>query len=236
MHPCYWLALDCREQTLEPEQAAEIHDEYDIEVSSQTPEIRNHRLGQTMSQLVHIPVGEAGSRAFEEWCNQAIKIVFAGGLRNVVLKPNGNSVQRRDVVGTNHGQTPAWKRILDDYGSRQVLFEVKNYTDLIGGDEYRQVLSYLCNTYGRLGFIITRSDTIDLEKGKELDWMREIYLNHEHRLVIKLPAKVLIGLLSKLRNPQKHDATDEALDGLLDLYERRYLSLPSGKHRKKALT
>lgn len=233
VHPCYWLALDCVEQPLTPEEAAEIHDEYDIEVSSQTREIRNHRLGQVMNQLTSIPVGDTGAHQFEEWCEQAIKIVFAGNLRNIALKPNGNSIQRRDIVGTNYAQTPAWKRILEDYQSRQIIFEAKNYTNLVGSDEYRQMLSYLCNNYGKSGFIVTRAENTDLEKGKELDWMREIYFNHDHRLIIKLPAKFLVNLLSKLRSPQKHDAADEALNGLIDLYERRYLNLPTQKRAKK---
>lgn len=225
VHPCYWMALDCSQQTMEPEQAAEIHDEYDIEVNSETPEIRAQRLGQTMSRLTTIPLGLPGATDFEDWCEQSIKIVFAGGLRNIALKPNGNATQRRDIVGTNHGPTPAWKRILQDYDSRQVIFEVKNYQENLGRDEYRQMLSYLSNSYGKLGFIITRSEKIELEKGQELDWMKEMYFNHDKCLIIKLSGRFLQNLLSKLRNPQKHDAADDAIDGLLDMYERRYLSL-----------
>jgi hypothetical protein len=71
------------------------------------------------------------------------------------------------------------------------------------------------------------------KKGQELDWMREIYLNHEKRLIIKLTAKFLNGLLGKLRSPQKHDAADEALDGIIDLYELRYLSLQSTRKKHK---
>ncbi len=63
--------------------------------------------------------------------------------------------------------------------------------------------------------------------------MREIYFNHEKRLVIRLTAKFLHGLLGKLRSPQKHDAADEALDGIIDLYELRYLSLQSTKKKRK---
>jgi hypothetical protein len=122
---------------------------------------------------------------------------------------------------------------LDDYESRHIIFEAKNYATPVGRDEYRQMLSYPCNNYGRLGFIITRAEKMDLEKGQELDWMREIYFNHERRLIIKLTAKFLHSLLGKLRSPQKHDAADEALDGVIDIYELRYLSLPSTKKKRK---
>jgi hypothetical protein len=149
VHPCYWLALDCIQQALEPDQAAEINDEYDIEVSSQTPEIRNHRLGQIMCQLDKIPLGDSGAHEFEAWCEQAIKIVFAGALRNVALKPNGDAVQRRDIVATNHGQTSSFKRILEDYESRHIIFEAKNYAATLGRDEYRQMADRIGREYPR---------------------------------------------------------------------------------------
>jgi hypothetical protein len=106
-----------------------------------------------------------------------LRIVFAGGLRNIELKPNRHAVQRRDVVGTNHGDTSAWKRVLDDDEARQVVIELKNYSALLGPDEYRQMLSYLSGNYGRLGLIINRADEAELEKGKELNWMRSSVIN-----------------------------------------------------------
>lgn len=231
IHPCYWLALNCDYVEMTEDQAAEIHDEYDIEISSETPEIRNRRLGQQIIALNSIPAGIAGASEFEEWCVQALKIVFASSLRNIEIKPNGNGTQRRDIVATNHGSAPSWKRILDHYGSRQVIFEVKNFATPLGPDEYRQMLSYLSGEYGKLGFIINRSDEENLEKGSELDWVRELYANHK-TIVIKLPAKSLARLLSKLRNPQKHDAADEWLDGLIDRYVRNFLNLGSTYSQK----
>jgi hypothetical protein len=232
VHPCYWMALDLSQQTIDQDRAAEIHDEYDIEVASDTPEHRSKRLGQIMGELQKIPEGDEGASAFENWCEQAVKIVFAGGLRNVELKPNKAATQRRDIVGTNHGDTSAWKRILEDYGSRQVVIEAKNYSALLGRDEYRQMLSYLNGCYGRAGFIVTRNSKMELEKGKELDWMREMYHVNEKRLIIKLTAKILHDWLSKLRSPQKHNAVDDALNGLVDRYERVYLSLEPSRRKK----
>lgn len=223
VHPCYWRALNVSAGALEPDTAAEIHDEYDIEVSSETPEIRKHRIGQIISALGQIPLGETGARDFEQWCHQAIGILFAAGLRNIELKPNKNATQRRDIVARNQEGTPTWRDILTDYHCRQVLFEVKNYAEL-GPAEYRQMSTYLCRDYGALGFIITRDEDEAVRKTKELPWVREIF--HEHKkLVVKLTGVWLAKYLSKARNPQKHDAADIALAGLLDRYARNYLSL-----------
>lgn len=221
IHPCYWMALNSTRNGLDPTEAEEIYDEYDIEIASETPEQRAKLIGGIMNELNHIPEGMEGARNFESWCLHALKIIFAGVLRNIELHPNKPATQRRDIIATNHGGSSAWKRILSDYGARQVIFEVKNHRDL-GPDEYRQMNSYLTGEYGRLGFIITRDDKPDITNGKELDWMREMYYSH-HKLIIKLTGKYLSNLLSKLRNPQKHDAPDKAINDLLDRYIRLYL-------------
>ncbi|MEZ5542171.1 MAG: hypothetical protein R3F42_09010 [Pseudomonadota bacterium] len=222
IHPCYWMALNATRNSLDPDEAEDIYDEYDIEIASETPEQRIKSIGQLISNLALIPEGKDGFRDFEEWCHKAVKIIFAGVLRNIELHPNKEATQRRDVVATNLSESPAWRRIQEDYGARQVIFEVKNYQGL-SGDEYRQMLSYLTGDYGRIGFIITRDNDVNLRKGKELDWMLEMY-NRHGVLIVKLSGKHLCSVLSKLRSPQKHDAPDRMLNHLLDTYTRNYIS------------
>lgn len=226
IHPCYWLALNLTEKTFDIDQAGEIYDEYDIEVSSISEEQRHARIGQIIEEIKEIEHGKEGCFSFEEWCLQAIKLLFAGSLSNIELHANKNGRQQRDVVATNMESTPVWKRILTDYGSRQVVFEIKNYEDL-SADEYRQMNTYLSNDYGRLGFIITRSQNNNLEKGKELDWVQELYFNHGKKVVIKLSERYILKHLSKLRSPQKHDAANIELNKLIDTYIRQYLIIKS---------
>lgn len=87
--------------------------------------------------------------------------------------------------------------------------------------------TYLSNDYGRLGFIITRSPNNNLEKGKELDWVQELYFNHGKKVVIKLSERYILKHLSKLRSPQKHDAANIELNKLIDTYIRQYLIIKS---------
>jgi hypothetical protein len=130
-------------------------------------------------------------------------------------------------VGTNLAQTTFWKRIEADYGSRQVIFEVKNYESPTLED-YRQVLAYLSGRYGSLAFVICRGWSPNLEKEKELAWVRSIYAEHK-KVIVKLPVKFIADVLSKLRSPQKHDAGDLALGALLDTYERLYFGQQAGR-------
>ncbi|WP_310446159.1 P-loop ATPase, Sll1717 family [Thiobacillus sp.] len=230
IHPCYWIGLNLKRDALTADQAEQINDEYEIKVTSQTPEIRSARIGAIISNLGQIPEGRAGAEDFELWVENAVRTIFAGHLDNVERKPNGVSTQRRDIVATNNCRTAVFQRIHADYGSRQIIFEVKNLKD-IGRDEHRQMLSYLHDKYGNLGFIVTRDEDENLHTGKELDWVREIYTNHK-KLIIRLNAKFFQRLLGKLRSPEKHDVVDKSLNTLLDKYERNYLGLAQSTRPK----
>jgi len=117
-----------------------------------THELRDRRivlLGQTVEELPKIAPGEENASAFEDWTLRAVKIVFAGSLSNVALHPNGAAVQRRDIIATNSADKGFWRRILEDYKSRQVVFEIKNYSEL-SLDDIRQLLSYSGREYGQI--------------------------------------------------------------------------------------
>lgn len=222
IHPCYWLALGVHESELASEAADDIHDEYDIEVSSISVEQRKQQIGVLLQEIRNIPEGKSGAHDFEEWVLKTVNILFATDLTNIELHPNKNGLQQRDILATNLADTAVWKRILTDYKTRQIIFEVKNYKDLTASD-YRQVNSYLYKDYGSLAFIINRDFTDNLEKHKDLSWVKEIYFNH-NKLIVKLSSKFLERHLSKMRNPQKHDEVNKQLSKLLDQYIRVYLT------------
>jgi hypothetical protein len=206
----------------------EIFDEYEITVSSLTPEIRKAKLGQHIEKVKSIEHGTEHASAFEEWCLEAIRIAFANKLKNIQLHPNKAATQRRDIVATNYKASDLWERIYDDYKSRSIIFEVKNYAE-ISVAEYRQVYGYLGREYGRIAFIICRDSDFLLKKGKGLDAFLEFYKAENSCVIVKLTEKFLSDILSKLRSPKKHDAADHALKTLLDVYVRQYGSAQAGR-------
>ncbi|MDO8539381.1 MAG: hypothetical protein Q7S40_02995 [Opitutaceae bacterium] len=226
LHPCYWIALGITDTMITSEEAESIHDEYDVEVYSETPALRNKRIGQIMNELEKIPLGVDGASQFELWCKQVLEILYVKSLRNLELHPNRNDIQRRDIVGTNLAVSPVWARIMTDYKARQVVFEVKNVERELNPTEFRQMLSYLGGDYGNIGFFVTRCKTPDLVRGEQLGWIKEMYLK-QNRLIVKLTGPWLAGLLSKIRNPQKHDEPSNKLSTLLDRYPRNYLNIRS---------
>jgi hypothetical protein len=232
VHPCYWPALGKGRLFDDENLAEEIFDEYEVTIYSADADQRSQILGRAISALPSIPLGVEGAAEFEEWCSQAISICFSYHLNNVALHPNKNAKQRRDVVATNAATGMAWKRIHEDYQTRQVIFEVKNY-DTLSVEEFRQVHGYLGREYGKLAFIICRSKVIELSSSESIAF-REFYKNERSSMIIKITAHWLVNALSKLRSPQKHDFADIQLSKLLDEYVRVYANeQPNKKSRTK---
>lgn len=119
IHPCYWSALGLNKAELEQYDAEQIFDEYEITIDSQSVEQRNKSLGRLIQDLTNIELGTEGAMRFEDWCKKAIEIAFAKALTNIQHHPNGNAAQRRDIVATNLGDNGFWKRIREDYNTRQ---------------------------------------------------------------------------------------------------------------------
>ena len=222
IHPCYWNALGVQEGEITGVNTQEIFDEYEITISSQVKEQRDLRIGRMISELSQIAPGAEDAGQFEDWCKRALDLIAARRLTNIQLKPNGNAAARRDIVATNNATEGFWRRIREDYGSRQIVFEIKNY-ERLGIDEYRQANSYLVNEYGRFAFIVCRDKQKELSKGADLDAFREFYLSHR-TMIVKLTANFIVSMLSKLRSPQKYDTTDDHLEKHLDTHIRLYAS------------
>jgi hypothetical protein len=231
VHPCYWKALGFDESTPSEEIAITISDEYgDQNPSAEPNEIRSKRFGQILEELPSLPMGSEGSTMFEKWVLRAAIILFSGKLSNFQARPNSDGIQRRDIVATNMAERGFWKRIREDYRSRQVIFEVKNYIELTE-DDFRQALSYSSRDYGNFAIIVTRADENEGISEKEKSWIKEMYDQHQ-KLILTLPASLLKRCLSKLRNPnKKHDYTEDALGKRMDMFVRSYMS---NRHQRRS--
>jgi hypothetical protein len=232
IHPCYWRAFDLSTEAPPIEVLTHIYDEYETTKDPGVKDLRMQRLGQAIAELPQLNPGDEHAAAFEEWVLRAIKILFSGHLSNVELHPNKDAVQRRDVVATNSARDGFWRRVYEDYDSRQVVFEIKNY----GGvrlEDVRQALSYSGKEYGRVIFLIYRGENEGVAE-KERLWLQEMYSQHGV-LVFLLPAKILARCLSKYRSHRRTDYWDEHLGRRLDTHVRSYVNVKSAqaKARKK---
>jgi hypothetical protein len=223
IHPCYWYALGVNDVDVSDNFYNEIHDDYTAYDSGEAAEIRTKLIGGLVAELPAVSVGDDGASKFEEWCLRVIKILFAGKLSNPELHPNGNAIQRRDIVATNCAQGGFWQRVITDYSSRQVIFEVKNFAEM-NFDVYRQAALYAKSVkYGNFVILITRTNQEGLTH-KEKGWLREIHQT-VGVVIFTLPAVVLSRCISKLRSAHRFSYTENYLGKSLDTYERNYLSL-----------
>lgn len=230
IHPCYWKALTLRGDAPPEAVAIQINDEYSPVTSNDFRDLRTKRLGTVLGELPRLPLGADGSAGFERWVYRALGILFSGKLSNIELKPGAGAIQRRDIVATNLATDGFWKRVRDDYQSRQVVVEVKNYEEM-SEDDFRQVLSYTGNQYGRFAMIVSRTSN-ELLTPREVGWVRELWFSHE-RIVMIVPAPFLARCLAKVRNPSRYDYPEDAFNKRLDFVERSQLSLAHQKTHKE---
>lgn len=227
IHPCYWKALDIKTELIEENVLIELYDDNKTIGTDEIADIRTKKIGQLVSALPQMPEGREAAYKFEEWVFRTINILFSGQLSNPELKPNADAVQRRDIVATNMAISGFWRRIIEDYKSRQVVIEVKNYSKL-KNDDFRQALSYSGDSYGKFVVIVNRNQNEGLST-TERGWVKEIWDKH-NVLIFVIPAIILSRCIGKMRSRQRFDYAENQLSKRLDVFLRSYLSL---RHIKK---
>jgi hypothetical protein len=222
IHPCYWKALEVIPNKMSEEVLSDIHDEYQIKFNPDVKDMRMKMIGELISDLPQMPLGDEAATKFEGWVFRAIKILFSGKLVNPELKPNKNAIQRRDVVATNMASSGFWRRVYEDYDCRQVVFEIKNF-EALKPDNFRQALSYATKDYGKFIIIVNRSEREglnDVERG----WVKEIWDGHK-LLIFILPVLLISRFMTKIRREDRFDYIEMHLNRRLDTFIRSYLAL-----------
>jgi hypothetical protein len=224
VHPCYWKALDIHiEQEVAQEVTIEVNDEYETAPTGPTVALRLQRLGRLPEELGGIPEGRPGSAQFEGWVLRTLRLLCAGHLTNIEHKPNPNTaLNQRDIVATNATVSPFWRRVYEEHKSRQVIFECKNYRELTP-DDFRQVLDYSSGQYGQFVAVVRRGVNEHLTT-LEQDRIRAMFYEHQ-RIVMVIPAPLLILCIRKLRTTKKYDYTEFTLSKHMDYIVRSVLSL-----------
>jgi len=220
IHPCYWAALKIDDSRMSEAETKTIDDEYRIEIAEIGNAERDRFIGSLVSRIGLIEEGQKDASKFEEWCRDVINFGLKGHLKNVELHPNKNNTSRRDVVGTTMIDAGLGQRLSTDYGTRQLVFEVKNYVQPTIND-YRQLQSYLTGHYGKIGILITRAEDDSLRKaGGELDWYKEAL--KDNKKILKLSARVIAKHLGKMRRGPAIDSLANYIESTIDRYDRVY--------------
>ena len=102
----------------------------------------------------------------------------------------------RDLIFYNNQDTPFLKELFSEYGSRQLVFEMKNVA-AISRDHVNQINRYMTDSLGKFGVLVTRNplssarmqSTVDLWSGQrrcivtltdaDLEQMVEVFESHQ---------------------------------------------------------
>jgi len=194
---------------------------YEISVTGIASDQRTKKLNDLMSILGKIPLGSAGQHDFEDWCYRAIGTVFAASLTALELpKPVGAGRSGR-LTALNIGRVDSWKKLGDDFGVHQALFVLRN-EESVKQEEYVEAIKDLPGECGKVVFLVTRDDRVEMAKDGELSWVRGI-CQTAGIIVVKITGHLLASMLGKLRNPQKHDAVESTFGGYMAVYLNNYL-------------
>jgi hypothetical protein len=185
--------------------AEEIQDYFDLLFSGPGFE-RKVVADELVRSLQAIPEGSEGATRFHRWVADAIALIFADDLERVRMHPNGNAVERRDIVATNAHRNLFWRLLYWHYRVSMPVFEAKNYPDP-GCDAFRQVYSYLArHEHGEVGFLVARKIDCKLEEAT-LKHFREFYNVHRPgKLVIFVPSAMLVKCLLDVTHGRGQEA------------------------------
>lgn len=152
-----------------------------------------------MKEILSLPTGKEGNadKKYEAIVAQLMASMLYPHLDFAQAQSRTESgAQIRDLIFYNNKSEDFFKDVYEKYGSKQIVFEMKNVASL-EREHVNQLHRYLSNTFGRFGVIITRNEPsksimqniIDLWSGqrvcilvltdKDLQRMTNIYDNKQ---------------------------------------------------------
>lgn len=129
-----------------------------------------------LAELKKLPTGkgDGADRKYEDVMCQLLPSMLYPHLDFAAAQSRTDSgVTIRDLIMYNGQQDPFLREIFDDYGSRQIVFEMKNVAQ-VERQHIDQLNRYLTDTLGKFGVLVTRSplkkarmeSTVDLWSGQ----------------------------------------------------------------------
>jgi hypothetical protein len=162
-----------------------------------------------------------GAEPFAQWVSNGIKILFAGNLLRHDLKSAGGA--RWSLVGTNGGQSTAWRRLRDSYGVQEARFFIWNEPE-VTGEALKLAAKGIVGTNGRVSFVVSRG-LGEWASAAERVLVKQAYDDANMAYVI-LPVAPVSRWLKKVRI-QTHgiDYAEKALAKTLNTFMTAYAEM-----------
>lgn len=128
------------------------------------------------AQIGKLPTGkdDGADMAYETAVGELLPSLFYPTLDFAAVQSRTDTgAVIRDLIFYNNRSDPFMKEIFDDYGSRQVVFEMKNVRE-VSRDHVSQLNRYMTDDLGKFGVLVTRKpltkarmqSTVDLWSGQ----------------------------------------------------------------------
>ncbi|MDC7783913.1 restriction endonuclease [Priestia megaterium] len=147
-----------------------------------------------LEELKLCPPGHGDWRKYENICFKILREMFVPPFKKVIEQRSTESRdQRRDAVLplNNHSYGDFWSVIKEEFNSKHIIVEFKNYKEPIKKDQLNQLRLYLSRpTIGRFGILINR-----FEFSKELLNARRRAFEESKILILLLDDEMLKELL-----------------------------------------
>jgi hypothetical protein len=185
-------------------------------LSGQAPVVP--QVGQSLcDELIGLKSGRANWAAYEKLCDRILHYLFPNDLHGWhKQKRTEDGFNRFDYVCRIKSRSSFWRFLIQNLGSRYVLFEFKNYSTLIKQGQILTTEKYLLERgLRRAAIVLTR---VGADKGAGA--MTQGAMREHGKLVLVLDDKKVCQML------QMKDQGDDPADLLFDTADEFLLSLP----------
>ncbi|MNR96984.1 hypothetical protein D3C72_281470 [compost metagenome] len=164
-------------------------------------------------RLAAIPAGKEGWRKFEVWGTELISDIFKpdlGPADRQIRSDDGLDIM--DAIYPIRASTGPWSHLRNEFSTRFVVAEYKNFVDPIGQKEVESIAQYLWKSAKRqFGILVSRDEPSE----SALKQRRRIWLEAE-KMVVFLSAHELLQMLAERESGSEPIETLEAqVEGFL---------------------
>lgn len=176
----------------------------------------NEYLNYFVDELKSIEPGRAHYPKYEKLCTEAVKYLFEGNLSKFITQQRtGDDLNRFDLVCRVNRGNHFWDLIIDEFNSRYIIFEFKNYTDELLQTQMYTTEKYLFKAALRnVAFVVSRKGA-----SRNSVTVTEGILRETGKLIVNLNDDDLKGMI------EMKDSGSEPSDHLFSIVDNFLLSL-----------
>ncbi|MDI5924556.1 hypothetical protein QBK93_07660 [Rhizobium leguminosarum] len=180
--------------------------------------VQSNKITTLVTELNKCPADRAHAEKYERLCEEAIRELFGGELGELKRQHRvADGFHRPDIIASIKPRSDFWINLRNDFRSRYVVFEIKNYSGNISQDQIYTTEKYLfTNALRSIAIIIARNGEDAGAKHARQGALREA-----GKLMLVLDENDIVKMLVRQHEGEEYmDLVAEKLDDLLTTMAR----------------